>query len=187
MTTDDKAGNGDVIWFEQVGRGDVARVGGKNASLGEMVRNLATQGVRVPPGFATTAEAYWRFVEANGLKETIASALDDFTKGRASLAETGPVDTARISCAARGRKTFRMPSPRPTANFAGNPERRMRTSPCARAPRRRICPTRASPVSRRPTSTYAAKQHCWMPAGAVTPRCSPIGLSPIGRPKASTT
>lgn len=89
MTTDDKAGNGDVIWFDEVGRGDVARVGGKNASLGEMVRNLAKQGVRVPPGFATTARAYWRFVEANGLRETIASALDDFTKGGASLAETG--------------------------------------------------------------------------------------------------
>ena len=157
MTTDDKAGNGDVIWFEQVGRGDVARVGGKNASLGEMVRNLAAQGVRVPPGFATTARAYWRFVEANGLKETIASALDDFTKPAGRPCGNRPRDTARSFCAARGRRTFRMPSPRPTANFAGNPERRMRTSPCARAPRRRICPTRASPVSRRPISTFAAK------------------------------
>ena len=50
-----------VLWFEKVGRGDVAKVGGKNASLGEMVAKLAKQGVRVPPGFATTADAYWRY------------------------------------------------------------------------------------------------------------------------------
>ena len=46
-------------------------VGGKNASLGEMVCHLARQGVRVPAGFATTADAYWQFVAANGLAETI--------------------------------------------------------------------------------------------------------------------
>jgi pyruvate,water dikinase len=44
-----------VLWYKDIGRGDVARVGGKNASLGEMVRNLGEKGVKVPPGFATTA------------------------------------------------------------------------------------------------------------------------------------
>jgi pyruvate,water dikinase len=78
-----------ILWFEKVGRGDVARVGGKNASLGEMVANLSGKGVRVPPGFATTAEAYWRFVEANGLKQKIAQALAGLAAGKASLAETG--------------------------------------------------------------------------------------------------
>jgi pyruvate,water dikinase len=78
-----------VAWFEELGRGDVGRVGGKNASLGEMVRNLEARGVRVPPGFATTADAYWRFVEANGLKQIIASALADLASGKATLAETG--------------------------------------------------------------------------------------------------
>jgi pyruvate,water dikinase len=47
-----------VVWFEELRRADVPRVGGKNASLGEMVANLATSGVQVPPGYATTAEAY---------------------------------------------------------------------------------------------------------------------------------
>lgn len=47
-----------VIWFENLTRGDVPRVGGKNASLGEMVSNLAGQGVAVPSGFATSADAY---------------------------------------------------------------------------------------------------------------------------------
>jgi pyruvate,water dikinase len=78
-----------VLWFEMVGRDDVARVGGKNASLGEMVRNLQPEGIAVPSGFATTADAYWRFVDANGLRETIRAALDDFKAGLAPLAETG--------------------------------------------------------------------------------------------------
>jgi pyruvate,water dikinase len=45
-------------WFEDIGRGDVASAGGKNASLGEMVRNLGHHGIKVPPGFATTANGY---------------------------------------------------------------------------------------------------------------------------------
>jgi len=78
-----------VLWFEKVGRGDVAKVGGKNASLGEMVANLGGKGVRVPPGFATTADAYWNYVEANGLKQKITDALARLASGKASLAETG--------------------------------------------------------------------------------------------------
>jgi len=78
-----------VIWLENLGRGDVARVGGKNASLGEMVCNLEKKGVRVPPGFATTADAYWRYVEANGLTRTIADSLMALAAGHASLAEIG--------------------------------------------------------------------------------------------------
>jgi pyruvate,water dikinase len=78
-----------VSWFEAVGRGDVATVGGKNASLGEMVQHLTAQGVKVPPGFATTAEAYWRFVDFNGLRAAIAGRLVEFGSGKATLAETG--------------------------------------------------------------------------------------------------
>jgi pyruvate,water dikinase len=78
-----------VIWFDRLGRGDIGRVGGKNASLGEMVRNLGARGVRVPRGFATTAEAFWRFVEANRLRDTIEGALNDLKAGKASLQETG--------------------------------------------------------------------------------------------------
>jgi pyruvate,water dikinase len=78
-----------TAWFETVGQGDVPLVGGKNASLGEMVRHLATRGVSVPPGSATTAEAYWRFVDGNGLREPIAAALQDLKDGAASLSEVG--------------------------------------------------------------------------------------------------
>ena len=56
-----------VIWFEDLRRSDVPRVGGKNASLGEMIANLSARGISVPPGFATTANAFWRFVEKNAL------------------------------------------------------------------------------------------------------------------------
>ena len=78
-----------VIWFENLGRQDVTRVGGKNASLDEMFAKLGAKRVKVLPVFATTAEAYWRFVDDNGLRETIAAALDDLTNGKATLAETG--------------------------------------------------------------------------------------------------
>lgn len=78
-----------VIWFEELGRHDVALVGGKNASLGEMVRTLASQGIRVPPGYATTADAYREYLSANRLNEVIDETLTRFDKGRTSLADAG--------------------------------------------------------------------------------------------------
>lgn len=65
-----------VRFFHEVGLEDVPLVGGKNASLGEMIRELSPLGVRVPEGFATTSEAYWYFLEHNGLKEAIAQELE---------------------------------------------------------------------------------------------------------------
>jgi pyruvate, water dikinase len=78
-----------VLWFDDISRTDVPRVGGKNASLGEMVRSLGEKGVKVPPGFATTAEAYWQYLEANGLGRVIADSLKAFDAGHAPLAEMG--------------------------------------------------------------------------------------------------
>ena len=66
-----------IEWFADLGIDDVDRVGGKNASLGEMVSNLADAGVRVPDGFATTAEAYRRFLGETGLADRINALLDD--------------------------------------------------------------------------------------------------------------
>ena len=65
-----------IIWFESLGMSDVERVGGKNASLGEMISNLANAGVSVPGGFATTAHAYREFLAKDGLRERIDEALD---------------------------------------------------------------------------------------------------------------
>ena len=58
--------------FDELGIDDVPLVGGKNASLGEMYRNLSETGVKVPNGFAITADAYRYFLEANGLTARIA-------------------------------------------------------------------------------------------------------------------
>jgi pyruvate,water dikinase len=64
-----------VIWFDALGMKDVDRVGGKNASLGEMISNLANAGVQVPGGFATTAAAFWDFLDQSGLREKISDEL----------------------------------------------------------------------------------------------------------------
>ena len=64
-----------VIWFENLRMTDVESVGGKNASLGEMISQLTEKGVRVPTGFATTAEAYRTFLAHNGLSDRISQAL----------------------------------------------------------------------------------------------------------------
>lgn len=65
-----------VIEFAALGMDDVAQVGGKNASLGEMVSNLANVGVSVPGGFATTAQAFNDFLQQNNLKSQIDAKLD---------------------------------------------------------------------------------------------------------------
>ena len=64
-----------VLSFDEVGMQDIERVGGKNASIGEMLRALTRLGVRVPQGFATTADAYREFLHKDGLDKRIAAEL----------------------------------------------------------------------------------------------------------------
>ena len=79
-----------VIAFEQLRNSDVGRVGGKNASLGEMISQLAGSGVRVPGGFATTSLAYRDFLEHKGLAERIAARLKTLNvEDVRALAEAG--------------------------------------------------------------------------------------------------
>jgi pyruvate,water dikinase len=78
-----------IIRFSDPESIDIAKVGGKNASLGEMTRKLEQVGIAIPAGFAVSVEAYWSFVDANGLRKKIAAALDDYKQGRRSLADTG--------------------------------------------------------------------------------------------------
>jgi len=65
-----------IRFFNQIGIEDVPSVGGKNASLGEMYRELTPQGVRVPNGFAITAQAYWYVLEKAGIAQRLRDALD---------------------------------------------------------------------------------------------------------------
>ncbi|QJB32949.1 phosphoenolpyruvate synthase [Chitinophaga oryzae] len=76
--------------FASVRLSDVGIVGGKNASLGEMTAALAGKGIRVPAGFATTATAFWAFLDANALRQPLAALMQQLDRNTFSnLGETG--------------------------------------------------------------------------------------------------
>jgi pyruvate,water dikinase len=78
-----------IRWFEELRKEDVGIAGGKNASLGEMLRGLKQAGIRVPDGFATTVDAYRCFLDYNALAPRIKENLDALQKGGSSLEATG--------------------------------------------------------------------------------------------------
>jgi pyruvate,water dikinase len=79
-----------VLWYEVLGMNDVDRVGGKNASLGEMISNLSNVGVQVPGGFATTSYAFNEFLEQSGINDRIYQLLDNLdVDDLAALAKSG--------------------------------------------------------------------------------------------------
>jgi len=79
-----------VLWFNKLGMDDVDTVGGKNASLGEMISSLKNKGVQVPDGFATTADAYRQFISYQGLNDRIQQSLDALdVEDVNALAKTG--------------------------------------------------------------------------------------------------
>jgi len=79
-----------IRWFEDIRIEDVPLVGGKNASLGEMYRELTSQGVRIPNGFAITAEAYWLVLKSAGILDELKGAMLGLDKANvADLAKRG--------------------------------------------------------------------------------------------------
>ena len=66
-----------IVWFNKLGLGDIAQVGGKNASLGEMIGHLTQAGVQVPNGFATTVDAFHAFLKQNDVADRIYRELDE--------------------------------------------------------------------------------------------------------------
>lgn len=78
-----------IKWFKDLAIDDVPLVGGKNASLGEMFSTLSASAVDVPDGFATTADAYWQFLEVNDLYDEISRYLDMMHRGEKPLAWVG--------------------------------------------------------------------------------------------------
>lgn len=78
-----------IRWFETLKNTDVPLVGGKNASLGEMIGALKSEGIQVPDGFATTAEAYWKLIEHSGIKEKIQLELKKLKDNPDALHEVG--------------------------------------------------------------------------------------------------
>jgi pyruvate,water dikinase len=79
-----------VLWFEEIGIEDVPSVGGKNASLGEMYRELTSKGVKIPNGFATTSQAYWHLLESAQILDGMKEAMEGLDKSDVSdLAKRG--------------------------------------------------------------------------------------------------
>jgi pyruvate, water dikinase len=85
-----------VLWFENLSRGDVALVGGKNSSLGEMVQQLGKRGIKVPGGFATTADAYRAYLTANNLDARIDDVISSWQDHKITLHEAGSQVRAMI-------------------------------------------------------------------------------------------
>ena len=78
-----------VRWFENIKNTDVSDVGGKNASLGEMIGTLKGKGIKIPDGFATTSAAYWKFMKDNGFIPEIKKILNKLESGNKELSEAG--------------------------------------------------------------------------------------------------
>ncbi len=145
-----------VIWFENLRMTDVESVGGKNASSGEMISQLTEKGVRVPGGFATTAEAYRAFLAHNGLAERISRSAGRFGCGRCYRVGT------------RGQRNppmdFSTPLPEQldadikTAWDKMVADAGSETSPwpCALQPPPKICPMLLLPASKKPSSISTA-------------------------------
>ena len=79
-----------VIWFDDIRLKDIPEVGGKNASLGEMRRNLHSKGVSIPDGYAVTADAYRYLLESAGIQREMKNILSDLdTQDIQNLSERG--------------------------------------------------------------------------------------------------
>ena len=99
-----------VISLDQLGINDIDTVGGKNASLGEMITNLSQSGVNVPGGFATTAEAYRNFLE----QDNLASRIDEL------LQQLDVDNIAQLTGAGAQIRQWILTAPLPAAGFAIN-------------------------------------------------------------------
>ena len=179
--------NANVRWFSELGMADLEQVGGKNASLGEMVSNLSDLGVQVPDGFATTSDAYHRFIGDTGLAERISGLLDGLdTDDVRRLAEVGKEIRAAVveqefpeDLDADIREAY--------DRLVEESRTRRCRSPYARPPPRRTCRTRRSPASRRPSSTCAASTRSCTRSGRSTPPSTTTGPSPTASTTASPT
>ncbi len=94
-----------IVSLDQTGMDQIDRVGGKNASLGEMIRHLSAAGVRVPGGFATTAEAFQEFLAQGGLAERIRARLDTLDTN----------DVVALAAAGRDIRSWVVETPLPAA------------------------------------------------------------------------
>ena len=79
-----------ILKYSNINASDIGKVGGKNASLGEMFNHLSSKGINIPDGFATTSAAFWYFIDYNNLREVLKTLLANLDrKGFTNLKETG--------------------------------------------------------------------------------------------------
>src|SRR4030065_1355019 len=81
-----------IRWYAETTIEDIPLVGGKNASLGEMYRELTSKGIKIPNGFSVTAEAYWHTLKKGGILEKLKETMEGLdTSDVADLAKRGKV------------------------------------------------------------------------------------------------
>jgi hypothetical protein len=172
-----------VHWFKELSLADVPLVGGKNASLGELHRELTPLGVRVPNGFALTADAFRDALTGPGRGTgcTPPSTASTRATWRPSPAPAAANRSTPPACRPRPRPR----SSRPT-RLSGASTSRTSRSPSAAPPPPRICRAPASPASTRPTPTSRARRRCSTRCAAARRRCSPTGRSPTRSTRIST-
>ena len=194
-----------VLWFKETGIKDIALVGGKNASLGEMYSQLRKKGIRIPDGFSVTAEAYRYFISQNSLDGEIKTILKGLDTGNMrNLAERGyrvreailsaefPMDLrneiveaySKLSKEYSPRKSFRITWDKKdhTNHFAGG------VDVAVRVPQRpKIWRTRPLPVSRNHISMSPANISFSNPSKNVFLLFLPIGRFPTAWIRVLTT
>src|SRR5713101_6594047 len=175
-----------VRWFSDVGLPDVGLVGGKNASLGELIRSLSPLGVRVPDGFAITAEAYRHFLREAGVEEPVRQLIGGLRRDDVQdlVERSARIRALIVSADLPGelREEAR-------AAYRSCPEDTQWTRPTSRSaprPRRRTCRAPASPDSKTRTSTCGARRPFSTPCGAASPASSPPAPSGTARTWGST-
>lgn len=148
-----------VLWYNQLGMNDVDRVGGKNASLGEMITNLSGMGVSVPNGFATTADAFNQFLDQSGVNQRIYELLD----------KTDIDDVSQLAKAGAQIRQWIIDTP-----FQPELENAIRDAyaqlssddenaslPCVPPPRRKTCQMLRLRVNRKRFLTFRASMRYW--------------------------
>lgn len=148
-----------VLWYNQLGMNDVDRVGGKNASLGEMITNLSGMGVSVPNGFATTADAFNLFLDQSGVNQRIYDLLD----------KTDIDDVTELAKAGAQIRQWIIDTPfQPELEKAIHDAYNQLSAddaqaslPCALPLPQKICRMPLSPGSRKPSSTSVVTRRYW--------------------------
>lgn len=139
-----------VLWYNQLGMNDVDRVGGKNASLGEMITNLSGMGVSVPNGFATTADAFNQFLDQSGVNQRIYELLEILTM-LPSLRKRARKSASGLSTLPSSL-SWKTPSAKPMDSFP--PMTKTLRLRCVPPLLQKICRTLLLPVSRKLSSTF---------------------------------